>query len=199
MARREHRAFRAFFFGSGVHEFELHFGGRERHAVEFEVARFLHGAVGHRHVRDDRLADVRLPDAHDRNAVVRHAVRIDEAAADCKRPHGRRQIAAIAAPVDERLVDRHLSEEIVDIMIRPAALRDDHRLAGARRRAAHAVDLLAIRIGAADHAHQQCVARRAGRLRGFGQVLQAKEHAFAGAAAHVRCGNPDLGCVCHVL
>ena len=33
---------RAFFLGGRVHEFELHFGRREGHAVEFEVAGFLH-------------------------------------------------------------------------------------------------------------------------------------------------------------
>ena len=42
---REHRAAGAVFLGGRVHEFELHFGGGERHAVEFEVAGFLHGAV----------------------------------------------------------------------------------------------------------------------------------------------------------
>ena len=64
VAGREHRAARTVFVGGRVQELELHFGGREGHAVEFEVAGLLHRAVGHRHVRDDGLADVGLPDAH---------------------------------------------------------------------------------------------------------------------------------------
>ena len=35
----------------------------------------------------------------------RHAARIDQAVADRERPHGRGEIAAVAAPVDEGLVD----------------------------------------------------------------------------------------------
>ena len=81
-------------------------------------------------------------------------------------PGGRREVAAVAAPVDERLVDRDLAEQVVDVVIRLRAPRHDHALARARRRAAHAVDLLAVRVGAADHAQQQRVARRARHLRG---------------------------------
>jgi hypothetical protein len=65
------------FLGGRVHELELHFGGREGHAVELEVAGFLHRAVGDRHVRDDGLADVGLPDAH-RHAPSRACGRIDQ-------------------------------------------------------------------------------------------------------------------------
>ena len=67
------------------------------------------------------------------------------------------------------------------------------RLAGAARGGTHAIDLLAIRVRAADHAQQQCVACVAGLLRAFGQVLQAKEHTLAGAATHVGGGDLGLG------
>ncbi len=198
VAGGEHRAAAvAVFLGGGVKEFELDFGGREGHAVELEVAGLLHRAVGDGHMRDDGLADVGLPDAHGGDAVVRDAAGIDEAVADGERTHGGGKVAAVAGPVHKRLVDRDLAEQVVDVVVRACAFRQDDRLAGARRGAAHAVDLLAVRVGAADHAQQQRVARGAGHLRGLGQVLQAEEHALAGAAAHVGGGNPDLGRVRH--
>jgi hypothetical protein len=71
------------------------------------------------------------------------------------------------------LVDGDLAKQVVHIVPGPRAARQDHGLAGARRGVAQAVDLLAIRVGAAQHAQQQAVARGAGLLGGFGQVLQA--------------------------
>ncbi|KAG1165987.1 hypothetical protein G6F35_018456 [Rhizopus arrhizus] len=82
-------------------------------------------------------------------------------------------------------------------MVRLGALADDDGLAGAGRGGAHAVDLLAVGVGAANHAHQQRVARRARHAGGFGQVIQLEEHAFAGAAAHVGGGNLGLGSMGH--
>lgn len=77
------------------------------------------------------------------------------------------------------------------------ALRQDHGLAGAGRGAAHAVDLLAVGVGAAYYPQQQCVTGGAGDLRLLGQVLQAEEHAFAGAATDVGGGDFYLRYVCH--
>ncbi|MNY33124.1 hypothetical protein D3C86_1673870 [compost metagenome] len=82
-------------------------------------------------------------------------------------------------------------------MISLDALRQDHGFAGAGGRAAHAVDLLVVRIGAADHAQQQGIAGRAWNLCRFWQIRQAEKHALAGAAAHVGGGNLDLSCVSH--
>ena len=66
----EHRtALRTGFFRSRIHEFELHFGGGERDAIEFKIARFLHRAVGYRHMRDDGLPYVLLPDADRGDAI----------------------------------------------------------------------------------------------------------------------------------
>jgi hypothetical protein len=190
---REHRPAPTFLIGRWVHEFQLHFGGGKRHAIEFEAACFLDLTVRHRHVRHDGLADVGLPDAHDSRARVGQARRIDHAAGNRKRPHRRRQVAAVAAPVDERLVDGDLPEQVIDIDAGPCGRRQDHGLAGGRRGAAHAVDLLAVRVGTADHAQQQPVTRRTGNLRGLREVLQAEEHAFAGAATHVGGGDFKLG------
>ncbi|MCY1242949.1 hypothetical protein D9M72_559470 [compost metagenome] len=82
-------------------------------------------------------------------------------------------------------------------MIGLAAFGNDDCFAGAGGGAAHAVYLLAVGVGAADHAQQQCVARRAWQLRGLRQILQAKEHAFAGAAAHIGGRDFDLGHISH--
>jgi len=131
--------------------------------------------------------------------VPRDALGVDEAVGDGVGADRRRQVAAVAAPVDEGLVDRDLAEQVVDVVVRAGALRHDHGLAGARGGAAHAVDLLAVGVGAADHAHQQLVARFARHLRRFRQVLQAEEHALAGAAAHVGGGDLDLRCMSHSL
>src|SRR3546814_14034670 len=37
LAGGKHGTARAVFFGGGVHEFKLHFGGRKGHAIQFEV------------------------------------------------------------------------------------------------------------------------------------------------------------------
>jgi hypothetical protein len=78
VAGGEHGAAGAFFLGRRVHEFQLHFGGREGHAVQFEVTGFLHLAAPDGHVRDDGLADVGLPDGDDGHAI-RGSGRIDQA------------------------------------------------------------------------------------------------------------------------
>ena len=69
---------------------------------------------------------------------------------------------------DDRLVDEHLQEQVVDVDPRRARLADHRDLAGQRVGAAHAVDLA--RVGRAHHAQQELVAlrrcRRAGRRRG---------------------------------
>ena len=71
-------------------------------------------AAAHRDVRDDALADVGLPDAHHRDAVAR---RLDQALGHGERADGRGEVAAVARPVDERLVDRDLAEEVVDVAV----------------------------------------------------------------------------------
>ena len=146
---------------------------------------------------DDGLADVGLPYAHHGHAVVRNAAGVHQTVADGERTDRRGQVAAVAAPVHERLVDGDLTEQVIDVVIGLDAFRQDHGFAGARRRAAHAVDLFFVRVGAADYAQQQGVAGRAWNLGRFRQVSQAEEHAFAGAAAHVGGGNLDLRCMSH--
>ncbi|MCY1242948.1 hypothetical protein D9M72_559460 [compost metagenome] len=59
---------------------------------------------------NDGLVDIRLPDAHGCHAVLRDAAGIDQPGTDGEGPHCRGQIAAVAAPVDKRLVDGYLTE-----------------------------------------------------------------------------------------
>ncbi|MNC41305.1 hypothetical protein D3C75_900640 [compost metagenome] len=146
---------------------------------------------------DDGLANVGLPHANHGYAVMRDTAGVHQAVADRERTDRRRQVAAVAAPVNEGLVDGHLTEQVIDVVIGLGAFRQDHGFAGAGGRAAHAVDLFVVRVGAADHAQQQRVAGRARDLRRFRQVLETEEHAFAGAAAHVCSWNLDLSCVSH--
>ncbi|MNH27415.1 hypothetical protein D3C79_875270 [compost metagenome] len=82
-------------------------------------------------------------------------------------------------------------------MLGLAAARENHRLAGTGGGTAHAVDLLAIWVGAADDAQQQCVAGSARDLGALRQVVEAKKHAFAGAATDVGGRNSDLRYVSH--
>ncbi len=110
---------------------------------------------------------------------------------------GGRQVAAVAAPVHERLVDGHLSVKVVDIVVGHAGLGQDHALGGGRGGPAHAVDVGGVRVGAADDAQEELVAGCAGLLASGGQVLQAEENAFAGAATEVGGGDFDLGGVGH--
>src|SRR3546814_9697312 len=86
-----------------------------------------------------------------------------------------REIAAVSGPVDEGLVDRHLPETIVDVVIGFRALGQDHGLRRRRGRATHAVDLRAVRIGRADYAQQEFVARLARLLAALRQVRELEE------------------------
>ncbi len=146
---------------------------------------------------DDGLLDVGLPDAHHTGAVFRDTCRIDQPRVDGEGACAGGQVAAVAAPVDEVLVDGDLAVEVIHVVIGLAALRQDHALAGAGSGAAHAVDMGGIGIGTADYAHEQLVTRLTRYLAWLRQVLQAKEHALAGAAAHVGSGNLDLGYMSH--
>ncbi|MNH32317.1 hypothetical protein D3C79_927530 [compost metagenome] len=66
---------------------------------------------------DDGLADIDLPDTHGGNAIARDARRLDQATADGERADSSRQVAAVAAPVDEGLVDGDLAEQVVDVVL----------------------------------------------------------------------------------
>ncbi|MPN33368.1 hypothetical protein SDC9_180854 [bioreactor metagenome] len=105
---------------------------------------------------------------------------------------GSTQVATVAAPVHKRLIDGNLAEQIVHIVIGTCALAEYHAFAGGGRCIAHAVNLFAIGVGAAQGAQKDGVANRTGLPGRFGQILKLEEHTFAGASAHIGGGNADL-------
>ncbi len=180
-----------------IEEFQHDLRRREGHPVQLEVAGFLHLTIADRHMGDDGFLNIGLPDTHHTHAVFRDTRRVKQTGMNGKRTDTGRQVAAVAAPVDEGLVDGDLAVEVVDVVVRLAAARQDHALAGAGGGAAHAVDVRGIGVGAADHAHEQPVARLARHPAALRQVLQAEEHALAGPATHVGGWNLHLGYVGH--
>src|SRR5690606_2702858 len=64
---------------------------------------------------------------------------------------------------------------------------------GAGSRTTHAVDLLTVRIRAADDAQQNAVTRRTRHLRRCRQIGQRKKYTFRGAATHIGGRNFHLG------
>ena len=136
--------------------------------VQFEVTGFLHLATRDRYMGDDGFLDIGLPDTDGAMPVLRNAADFYQTRANGKRADSGGQVAAIAAPVHECLVDGNLPKQVIHVMIRLLAFRQNHGLAGAGRCATHAVGLLAIRVRAADHAQQQRIAGRARLLGGLG-------------------------------
>jgi hypothetical protein len=195
----KHRAAAVFVVRCGIQKLQLHLGGRKSHPIELEITGLLDLAGGDRYMGDDGPGDVDLPDTHGGDAVPGNARRVDQALADREGPDRRRQVAAIAAPVDERRVDGHLAELVVDIVPGLLAAREDHRLAGAGGRAAHAIDLLGIGVRAADHPQQQGIASRARTLCRRGQIVELEENALAGPASHIRGGDTELRWLSHGL
>src|SRR5690606_40479809 len=95
--------------------------GRKGHVVDVEASRLLDFAFGYRHLGHNGLANVGLPDAYRNGAVGRDAFGVDQAHGDRAGPYGRRQVAAVAAPVDEGRVDGYLPEQVIDVVIGLAA------------------------------------------------------------------------------
>src|SRR5690606_22139066 len=108
-----------------------------------------------------------------------------KATVDSKGTDGGGQVAAVAAPVHEGLINGYLTKQVVHIMPRLGRCRQDHRLAGTGGGVTQAVDLLLVGVRAADDSQQELVSGFTGDLTGFWQVLQSEERAFAGAATHV--------------
>ena len=99
-----------------------------------------------------------------------------------------REVAAVAAVIDQHPIDGDLAEEIVDIHAGPRARAHHHHLAERRNAAAHAVELAPVRIGAAEGSEEERVPTRPlGR-----QVAAVEEEALAGAAPQEDGGKRDL-------
>lgn len=116
-------------------------------------------------------------------AVRRHQPALDREGADA-----REDIAAVLRIADDRLIDEHLQEQVIDRDPRPRGLRNHRDLAGQRIGSAHPVDL--DRIGAAHHPQQEGIARgRIGGQVGLEEVPALRRppaHPHAGRAVPVR-------------
>ena len=120
-------------------------------AGQLEVARHCRLATLDGHVRDDDLVRVGVVDAHDGLAVDR----ADEPLVDRERAHRRGAVAAVALVVHDGRADLDLRERVVDVRAGPRAGADDAGLRERRDPAAHAVQLAAVWIGAAERGRER--------------------------------------------
>src|SRR5690606_3820052 len=139
------------------------------------------------------LLDIGLPDTHHAGTVLGNSLGIYQPGMDGKGAGARRQVAAVAAPVHEWLVDGNLAVEVIHVLIGLAALRQDHAFAGAGGSAANAVDARGVGVRTANYSHEQLAAGLAWDLSALRQVLQPEKHALAGAATHVGGRDFHLG------
>ena len=105
-------------------------------------------------------------------------------------PTADEHVAAIALVVDMGLAHLHLREGVIDIGVVARRRRDDAGLRQGGDAAAHAVELAAVRIGAAQRRQEDRIP-----LRPVGWQVAGMEHdGLAGAAAHEHGGNGER---CH--
>ncbi|MNT52326.1 hypothetical protein D3C72_1893480 [compost metagenome] len=117
---------------------------------------------------NDGLANVGLPDPHHAGAVVRDAGGVHQPGVNGEGAGGGGEVAAVAAPVHEGLVDGDLAVEVVHVVIGLLAPGEDHALGGGGGGAPHAVHVGRVGIRAADDAQEECIPGRAGLLAAFG-------------------------------
>jgi len=154
--------------------------GREGHAVELEIAGFLHlppatgtCAMMVLPMLACQMRNTQVPSRTRRDGSTRPAWIANAPAAVDRLPQ-------LPAPVDEGLVDRHLSIEVVDVLVGPRSSFDriTHLLllevAPPTRRLCAVVGIRAPITGAGT------AGRRAspGTVQRSGQVLQPEEHAL---------------------
>ncbi|MNH14670.1 hypothetical protein D3C79_742670 [compost metagenome] len=118
----------------------------------------------------DGLLDIGLPDSHHAGAVVRDAGGIHQPGVDGEGAGGGGEVAAVATPVDEGLVDGNLAVEVVHVVIGLLAFGEDHALGGGGGGAPHAVHVGRVGIRAADDAHEERIPGRARHLAAFWQI-----------------------------
>src|SRR5690625_5785478 len=103
---------------------------------------------------NDYLLNGCLPHPQAADAVFGNTCRVHQPRMNGKGARGSGQVATVATPIDERLVDGNLAIEVVHIVIRLAAFRQDHALAGTGSGTAHTVGMRRVGIGAADYPHE---------------------------------------------
>ena len=146
-----------------------------RHTVNRKIT-FCHSAsVLYRNLLDDLLLCVGIE-----NMNLRHRLySFNKSLVDRIRTDGRRDISAVHRLSDDRCIDIHLAEIIVDINSRAITLFDHRNLARRCVCTTHTVDLTPVRTS--ERAQDHFVALR----NVFWEILIAEEYGFAGAAAHV--------------
>ncbi len=159
---------------TGVQKVQPHRRARSRHAGNHQLAHRHALAACHAKRGPYQLARVGVVDADYRFALCGgHQPFVHR-----EGPHGRGHVAAVAAVVDLGVLDLHLREGVVDVGVR-SRRRADHTDLGERRHAAaHAVELPAVGVGAADGGQEDRVPCRALRW----QVRRMEDQRLAGAA-----------------
>ena len=153
-------------------------------AVEYGVALDHRAAARDLEAHLDRLIEVAVVEGES-GLAVRH---VNQSFVDGERSNRGREVAAVAAVIDERPIDGDLTKEIVDIHARPRARAYHHHLAERGNAAAHAVELAPVRVGAAEGGEEERVPTRPLRR----QVAAVEEEALAGAAPHEDGRERDL-------
>ena len=146
---------------------------------------------------DDGFLNVFLPDAYGTNAIIRNALVINQTLADGKGTDCRGQVAAVTGPVDKSTVNRHLTEQVINVVIVLLAFRQNHSLGGTGGRTAHPINLLTIRIRTANGTQQDFIPCFTWYLSLYRQIDQVKEHPFRSATTHVSRGDFNLWFVSH--
>src|SRR2546430_6841312 len=171
---------------AGIEEVERDARPAAGDARQLEVALDGRLAVLHRHVGDDELLRVRVVDLRHRFAVARGGQQL---LVDGERADRRRAVAAVAPVAHRRRLYVHLGERVVDVGADEGAGPDDARLRERRDPAAQAVELAAVRIGAAERGEQDRIPLAA-RL---GKIFGVEAETAARAASHVDGPYAALG------
>lgn len=100
-------------FRGWVDEFQLDFGAGEGDAIKLKVAQLLLLASIHGNMGSDFFTDIGLPDADRSHTVAGHT---QQTLTDGKGAHGSAQVAAVAAPVDDGLLNGHSAKQVVNIV-----------------------------------------------------------------------------------
>ncbi|MNK96297.1 hypothetical protein D3C87_1165710 [compost metagenome] len=136
-------------------------------------------------MRNRDLPSVFHEDPHRRySALHRH-----QPAFDGERPDTGKDVAAVLAVIDTRLVDQHLGKQIVDVGLDARRRFDDCHFAGQRIAATNAIDLPRIRR---THDRQQQTVTK-GLL--LGQIVGQEVSPFRRPAAHKQARN---ACLAHI-
>ena len=162
---------------------ERHLGRRTRHAVDGEIALALEAAVFDRNLRDDLLLGVGIENMH----LCHRLDGLNQPLVDGVGTDGGGNVATVHGLSDNGGHHVNLTEIIIDINAGTIALFYNRHLTGRGVRAAHTVDLTAVRR--TKGAEDDLIAL----LRVLRQIFIAEKDRLARAAAHIDTGNLAVG------